>query len=39
MAVEDLIDLLNVWDKMNDTDGKGGKKSKEQGWVFIDDIL
>lgn len=39
MDVETLIELLDVWDKLNDTGD--GKKCKPQndGWVYIDDIL
>lgn len=39
MAVEDLIDMLDVWDKLNDTGGKGGKSKAQDSWVYIDDIL
>lgn len=36
MDVETLLELMNTWDKLNDT---GGGKSKAQNWVYIDEIL
>ena len=36
--VETLIELLDVWDKLNDT-GDGRKCKPQDGWVYIDDIL
>lgn len=38
MDVETLIELLDVWDKLNDT-GVGRKGKPQDGWVYIDDIL